>query len=139
MSNTIRDLMTTNVTTLAPEDDLMKADTIMQKGRIRHLPVVREGRLVGLVTHRDLLRAQVAALGRAPVEGGTSLLAMPAGECMRANVLTTTPDADPRDVARQMLQNKVGCVPVVEGDLLVGIVSEADFVKWALDATDQRE
>ncbi|MCA9623157.1 MAG: CBS domain-containing protein [Myxococcales bacterium] len=134
MKTTIRDLMTSAVTTLAPEDDLMKADAIMQRGRFRHLPVVRGGELVGLITHRDLLRAQIEALGNDTSEACTTLVALPAGERMRTNVLTTTPDASPAVAARQMLQNRVGCLPVVENGKLVGIVSEADFVKWALDA-----
>ncbi len=62
MSTTIRDIMTHSVSTLSPDDDLMKADAIMRGGRIRHLPVVSDGKLVGLITHRDLLRAQIAAL-----------------------------------------------------------------------------
>jgi CBS domain-containing membrane protein len=132
MTTTIRDLMTSEVMTLAPEDDLMKADAIMQRGRIRHLPVVVGSKLVGLITHRDLLRAQIAALGMDTGNELTTLVALPAGERMRKNVMTTTPDAQPADAARIMLQHKVGCLPVIEGDALVGIVSESDFVKWAL-------
>ena len=133
MSTTIRDLMTSKVTTLDPSDDLMKADAIMQAGRFRHLPVVRNGELVGLITHRDLLRAQIDALGQASSSDAQPTLAsLPASERMRSNVLTTTPDASPAAVAREMLQNQLGCVPVVDGGKLVGIVSEADFVKWAL-------
>jgi CBS domain-containing membrane protein len=133
MTTTIRDLMTRHVTTLAPEDDLMKANAIMQRGRIRHLPVVVGSKLVGLITHRDLLRAQIAALGMDTGDQLTTLAAVPASERMRTNVMTTSPNSDPAAVARIMLQHKVGCLPVVEGDELVGIVSESDFVKWALD------
>lgn len=133
MSTTIRDLMTSRVISLSPDDDLMKADAIMHRGRVRHLPVVRGEELVGLITHRDLLRAQIKALGHA--EGGecATLVTLPAGEYMTTNVLTTEPDAHPADVARKMLQHKVGCLPVVDNGKLVGIISEADFVKWALD------
>jgi CBS domain-containing protein len=52
---------------------------------------------------------------------------------MMTKVLTASPDDDPVDVARRMLEHKVGCVPVVEDGRLVGIVTEADFVKWALE------
>ena len=74
---TVRDIMTSNVITLAPEDDLMKADAIMQRGRVRHLPVVRGHELVGLITHRDLLRAQIQALGHDSGDERTTLVALP--------------------------------------------------------------
>ena len=133
MTTTIRDLMTSHVTTLSPEDDLMKADAIMKRGRVRHLPVTVEGRMVGLITARDLLRAQIVALGKQSGDSSTTLVAVPASEYMTHNVLSTAPDADPAEVARLMLTHKLGCLPVVEDEKLVGIVSEADFVKWALE------
>jgi CBS domain-containing membrane protein len=132
----VRDIMTRTVTTLAPEDDLVKADAIMHKGRVRHLPVVREDKLVGLISHRDLLRAQIEALAAATSSETTKLIALPAGERMMTNVITVTPDTSVHNAARAMLENKVGCLPVVEDEKLVGIVTESDFVKWSLESAD---
>lgn len=135
---TISELMTSRVTTLSPDEDLMKADAIMKRGRVRHLPVVQAGRFLGLVTHRDLLRAQISALGHDAGGSCTTLTALPARDFMTTNVLTTSPDAEPAEVARLMLQHQLGCVPVVDdkGELL-GIVTEADFVRWALETASR--
>ncbi len=58
----VRELMTTDVVTLEVDESLDVADTVMNLARIRHLPVVNDGRLVGLVTHRDLLAAQASTM-----------------------------------------------------------------------------
>ena len=133
--NTVSELMTSKVHTMAPDDDLMKATAIMQNAHIRHIPVVRDDKVVGLITHRDLLRAQIDALGKLNSDDSlTTLVALPASERMRRNLITIAPDAHPVDAARAMLQGKLGCLLVVDPeDKLEGIVTEADFVKWALE------
>ena len=133
MTDTVRQLMTSNVTTLDINENLMTAKAIMQRGHMRHLPVVDNGKLVGLITHRDLLRAQMDALAESTKSESPTLATLPAAERMRRNVITVNANDDPTRAARTMLQNKIGCLPVVEGDVLVGILTEADFVKWSLD------
>lgn len=118
----VRDIMTRNLVTLGEDEDLSQADAVLQLARIRHLPVVRDDRLIGLVTHRDILRA-VATKGQCPV---------PASEVMAKEVRTTRPDARLAHAAKQLLEQKIGCLPVVEEGKLVGLVTEADFVRFAL-------
>lgn len=120
---TVADLMTRELVTLKENDDLGLAEAIMSFGKVRHLPVVREGRLVGLVTHRDLLRALAV---RAESAGVT-----PAGEVMTREVVTVHPATSLRRALRTMLHNKFGCLPVVEDGKLVGIITEADLVRFA--------
>jgi len=131
----VRDIMSTELVTLEEGEDLSLADTIMALARIRHLPVVRDGQLVGLVTHRDLLRAQADRLraGQGDREGA----AIDVAEIMTRDVRTVTPDTAVLDAARTIEAEKLGCLPVVEGDLLVGIVTEADFVSLVIEALEE--
>ena len=126
----VRDLMTKDLVTLDAEESLMLADDVMRLGRIRHLPVVTGQRLVGLVTHRDLLRASVSSLaGLSRNEEATIKRAIPVREVMQMEVTTIHPKQPALDAARLLLDKKLGCLPVVDDDGgLVGIVTEADFV-----------
>jgi CBS domain-containing protein len=126
----VKDVMTSPVTTLGPNDQLATAADVMSLGRIRHLPVVDdEGRIVGVVTQRDLFHnALLRALGYG-AKGAHKLQRMfSVKDAMSPEVLTTTVDTRLSDAAQVMLDNKVGCLPVLDGDELVGILTEADFV-----------
>ncbi|MCA9546963.1 MAG: CBS domain-containing protein [Myxococcales bacterium] len=123
----IRELMTDRVLTLDATADIDLAVGILEIMRIRHLPVVQDGRLVGLVTHRDLLAATASSLGD-PARDST----VPVRELMRPRPATIHPDADVREAIRVMRHNKYGALPVVDADdTLVGIVTEADFLSLA--------
>ena len=128
----VRDCMTTDVVTLEPNDALVTAEDVMRLGRIRHMPVVDEGELVGIVSQRDLFHSGlIKALGfgtHATQKARETLLVK---EAMTTSVTTTTADTPLADAARLMLDRKIGCLPVVEGKKLVGILTEADFVKLA--------
>jgi acetoin utilization protein AcuB len=94
----------------------------MRRGRFRHLPVVRDGVLAGVVSERDL-RLQEVGLPDDVIR------ARPVRSVMSADVIAIGP-ADPvEEAARLMLENKVGCLPVVEGSALVGIVTESDIFR----------
>lgn len=128
--------MTRGLVTLSVTDDLVHADELMGLERIRHLPVVQDGRLLGLVTHRDILRAQAKVMAGLVAKSETELVSLTAKELMTANVRTTTPDTPAKEAARALLDNRFGCLPVVEDDRLVGIVTEIDFLRWSLDQLD---
>lgn len=129
----VRDIMTTRVTTLPEGADLEIAEGLMAILHIRHLPVVHDQHLVGLLTHRDLL-----ALSLSPFDGHSAddhehfQTTVRVGSVMKRDVATIGPDADLRDALRLMRNQRFGCLPVVEpGGLLVGIVTEADFMHLA--------
>jgi CBS domain-containing protein len=126
----VRDLMSRNVTTLERNDKLAMADTLMRQERIRHLPVLNDaGRLVGIVSQRDLFfSALVRALGFGAAARDRTLQSIAVKEVMTEDVVTTTPDTSIADAARVMVDRKIGCLPVVDGDALVGILSESDVV-----------
>ncbi len=123
-SITVGDFMTRELVTLQESDDLALAEQMLKLGSIRHLPVVRSGKLVGLVTQRDLLRA---AASHPPKR--TS-----AAEVMVRSPTSVRPATSLVQAARVMLEHKFGCLPICEEDgTLVGIITEADFVRFAAD------
>jgi len=133
MEMLVRDLMTPEVVTLEADESLLLADDVMRLARIRHLPVVDRGRLVGLVSHRDMLRASVSSLaGLSRTEEASIKGAIPVREVMKREVRTVRPDDTARAACELILEWKLGCLPVVDGDgRLVGILTEADFVELA--------
>ena len=118
MSN-ISTLMTENPVHLDPEARIEDAWKIMHTHRVRHVPVVKGDKLVGLVTQKDLL---VNAQNR-------SLLTLPVAEIMVFRVSTITTDTTAEEAAKVMLNDKISCLPVVEDDKFVGIITETDFLK----------
>jgi len=127
----VRDIMSTDVTTLKRNDKLTLAEDIMNLGRIRHLPVLDddERKLVGIVTQRDLFRGALAqALGYGRHAQRKILDSLVVKEVMTDAPVTITADATLAEAARVLGERKIGCLPVVEGDRLVGIITEADFV-----------
>lgn len=126
----VADLMTRSVSTLTPTQSLPLAEALMGLERIRHIPVVDDaGRLVGLVTHRNLLAARISAL--APLtddERSTLQLSVPVSRIMCTEVWSIGPDALAVSAARILRDQKFGCLPVVEHGKLVGILCEADLL-----------
>ena len=127
----VRDLMTEPVFTLRENDRLLDLEALMSAKHVRHVPVVdRDGELVGLVTHRDLARGVLGRIDELPIGVEEDLLRRRrVGEIMVAEPDTIEPDATLREAAEIMFENKIGCLPVTEGTHLVGILTEADFLR----------
>jgi FOG: CBS domain len=123
--------MTAEVFTLNSTDDLTALYDLMDAEHIRHIPVIdEENELVGLVTHRDLLRNVLSPPADIPFSMQREILSRtPVDRIMIQDIATIEPDAPIADAAEIMLENKYGCLPVVEGNRLVGILTEADFVR----------
>jgi CBS domain-containing protein len=117
----VRHVMTKKVTTVAPDDELALALQMMLWSSIRHLPVVDEGKLVGLVSDHDLLVHRRDG----HVDGH---LRTRVGEVMHRPVKTVHPDEDLRAAAALMAAARVRCLPVVIGDALVGILTSSDIL-----------
>ena len=129
----VADIMSTDVVTLTQEQELLLADEVMKLMRIRHLPVMQGDEIVGIVTARDLLRAQAELMLKLKVEGGGAYKAMRVGDIMSKDVKTLASGMPASLAAKQLLDNKHGCLPVTDGGKLVGIVTEADFLRWFVD------
>jgi len=126
----VRELMSTDLVTLTEDETLAHAQRCMARGRIRHLPVVRNGKLVGLLTHRDLLAASFSIFAEVDHSEQRRIFGtVPVVEAMHRDVVTVPPDLSVREAARILLRNKYGCLPVVASSgELVGILTEADFL-----------
>lgn len=127
----VRDVMTTRVFTVNPEKRVLIADEIMRWAHVRHVPVVdADGRVLGMVSHRDILRISVSELERWASGGGgkESLSTTTIAEIMRSPVQTISPDALVREAASIMRRTKIGCLPVVRKDRLLGIVTDYDLL-----------
>jgi CBS domain-containing protein len=122
----VADFMTKDLVTVRESDDLALAESLLKLGGIRHLPVVREKKLVGILTQRDVLRS--GQWGR-PAARELAI-----SEVMTRTPTSVRPATALAQAARLMLERKYGCLPVCEDDgTLVGIVTEADFVRFAAD------
>ena len=134
----VRDLMTTDLFTLDADHDFRAAGDTLSLKHVRHLPVIRGKKLVGLVTQRDLMRVQaklMLELAKGDPKGSDErVVTVYMRDFMTTENLVTCGPATPADdAARLMLERKLGCVLVVEDERLVGIVTEADLVKWAVE------
>lgn len=132
----VRDLMSPEVATVFRNDQLAIADDVMRLGRIRHTPVIDEetGEVVGVVSQRDLFRGALArALGYGQHAQQKMLGMLRVKDVMTTNPVTISPDAEIAEAARTMLERKIGCLPVVEDGKLVGILTESDFVRLAVE------
>lgn len=128
---TVREIMMKGAVTLGCEDTLDIADDIMNLGRIRHLPVLDRGRVVGVISQRDLFRsALVKLLGMKSGEQKTLLKSFRVSDVMSRPVVTIAPGSDVREAARLMVEKKIGCLPVVEGEEFVGLVTESDILRF---------
>ena len=133
-SRPVSDVMQVEVVTLGPGERLDLADDIMRLGRVRHMPVVENGKLVGLVSQRDLLAASLSRfLDFERNQRRTFLHSIDVREAMSGDVVAVEPKTTLREAAELMLRHKVGCLPVVKPDrVLVGLVTESDLLQAAL-------
>jgi CBS domain-containing protein len=130
MAKTVRDIMTTEVTTLGRNDSLQLAKDIMTLGRVRHFPVIDDGKLVGVVSQRDLYKASLGSVLKYGEKAQRAFLeGVAVKEVMSDPPITIAPHATVQEAARLMMEKKIGCLPVLEGPTLVGIVTETDMLK----------
>ena len=123
-------IMTAAPRTVAPETPLDEALKVMDATYVRHLPVVGEsGRLVGLVSDRDLLEATGWLPGTARIdESGVRHRASRVGEIMKTQVVTASPEDTVVTAAVDLVGRHIGCLPILRQGILIGIVSESDVV-----------
>jgi len=129
----IRDIMKTEVVTLQADEQLSVASDIMHLARIRHLPIVQKDQLVGIISQRDLFKASLSSiLGFNYADIRDHLKKVAIKDVMVKKVITIGPDAEIPEAGRIMLAKKIGCLPVVEGSRLVGMVTETDIIEYYL-------
>ena len=122
------------VITVKPRDSARHARELMEKHRVNQLPVVVDGRLVGIVTDRDLRDAFPSVFELAEAAGqhhrpaGTDPAAIPLEDVMTRDVLTLAPAAFIADAARLMRRERIGAIPIIDGGRLVGILTRSDLL-----------
>ena len=121
---------------VGPGDRLDLANVIMKLGVIRHLPVVEDGILVGIVSHRDLLAAALSSVLESSAEDEALLRAIVVADVMTRDPYAVRIDTSLGDAAALLLKRRVGCLPVVDDERrLIGLISETDLLRAAYEGT----
>ena len=125
-----QEIMTHNVATVRSDERLSQAVTALLELPVRHLPVVDDGRLVGMLSDRDM--RELGAY-QVTLEKARQLAGMKVSDVMTRNVVTADPMTEVPDLIQSMLEARIGAVPVVEAGTqkLLGIVSYTDLLRAA--------
>ncbi|MFD2169080.1 acetoin utilization AcuB family protein [Tumebacillus lipolyticus] len=123
----VEQIMTADVVTLSPDNTLQEAFDISWRHRIRHLPVVKDGTLVGLISDRDLRHAAPSPLDSTSESG--ALCHVSVERWMVKDVITAHPFDFVEDAAAQMYKHRIGCLPIVSKGRLLGIITERDILR----------
>jgi acetoin utilization protein AcuB len=128
----VQDAMTGPVVTLSPGDTLRDAIDALRSHRIRHLPVVEEGSLVGMVTDRDVKRATPSVLSGITEDAyDAALLDITVQQFMTRQPMTVTPGTGLKAAVADLIETRIGALPVVDDGRLVGILTEFDVLRIA--------
>ena len=126
----VKDLISRTPVTVRPETPVLEARRMMLERRVRHLLVTEHERLVGIVTDRDIrLNMPSPATTLSVWELNYLLARLTVGEVMTKSVIVVDPHRDAREAAALLLSEKIGALPVMDGETLVGIVTETDFLR----------
>ncbi len=132
--------MSKPVITISPEMPIPDALNLMKKERIRRAPVVKDGKLVGIICDVDLLNASPSPVTTLSIWEMNYLLSkITVTEVMSKNVLTVTEDTPIEQAARIMADNKIGGLPVMRDGYVVGIITETDLFKIFIELLGARE
>jgi CBS-domain-containing membrane protein len=137
----VSEIMRREVVTVGAQERLDLTQDIMNLGRLRHLPVLDDDqRLIGIISHRDLLASAMTEVLDFDARSRRSFLrSIEVREVMAKDVVSVRPDTELHEVARILVERKIGCVPVVgEGGELVGLVTETDLIAAAFLDGDAR-
>ena len=127
----VKEIMMGSPVTLKPEDTLDLANDVISLGRIRHIPVSTDGRLVGLLSERDLIGAAANRIFGLKQKSKSALLkTVLIKDVMKRKVVTVTPETAIKDAAHLMASKKIGCVPVVTDGALVGLLTTTDILRY---------
>ncbi len=122
----INEIMTTDLFTLGANATLAEAESLMKAHRVRHVPIIDDAKkLIGLITQRDILAAEQTGVFVSDV--------------MRKDIYTISQTADMRSAALMLQKHKIGSLPVLRGETLVGIITDSDYVGLAINLLEQLE
>ena len=130
----VEELMTSKVFTVDPHDMIDRVFFLIHYEKVRHLPVVEKGKVVGMVSDRDMYKALGPKSNSNAIEAnktGSELHVVPkkVQNIMRRGVISVSSDTLASDAASLMADNKIGALPVIDGGKLVGILSATDILR----------
>lgn len=135
----VSDWMTKKVLTVSPDDSISEAAKLTKDKNIKHIPVVKGGKLKGIISDRDIKEYVPSKATSLDVYELHYLLAKTkVKEVMKRNVITTTPDTPIEEAAMIMHDKEIGCLPVVEDNRVAGIISDHDIFEVLVDITGIR-
>jgi CBS domain-containing protein len=127
----VREIMSKDIEVIDRNDTLRTVEERMATKQLRHLPVLEQGEVVGMVTQRDLFKATMSsAMGYGAEAQQAYLQSVRVKEIMVYPVVTVTPDTAVAAAADLILTKGIGCLPVVEGTRLIGIVTKTDLLRY---------
>ena len=128
-------IMTSNVVKLNLSDSLTNAESLFKKHNIRHIPVVNGDAIVGMLSYTDLLRISFvdAAFDDEEVVDSTVYNMFTVQQVMAKNLVKVNPETTIKEVAEILAKKEFHAFPVVANDVLVGIVTTTDLIKYLLD------
>jgi acetoin utilization protein AcuB len=128
----VRSWMSSPVVTVTSETSLTEARKLIDEKQIRALPVVKDGKLVGIITKRGLLRLDLSILENESWNQSVNMTEETVGEVMTIKPITLLPETLIPKAARIMLENKITALPVIEDDKLAGILTNSDLLRFIL-------
>lgn len=129
-----KDMMSSPVESLTPQTSIRNAYEIFQTKRYRHMPVLDQNHLVGILSDRDLLRLAAENAKDTAGDGKEAARKEYVGAVMIHAVLSASPETEVHDVARVLFEERIGCLPIVSGDgSLVGIITRSDILRGVMN------
>ena len=126
----VREIMSKDIEVVDRNDNLRIVEERMATKQLRHLPVLEQGEVVGLVTQRDLFKAAMSsAMGYGEKAQRAYLQSVRVKEIMTYPVVTVSPDTSVAAAAEMMVNTGIGCLPVVDDHQLIGIVTKTDLLR----------
>ena len=130
----VSSIMTKNVVKLNLSDDLTKAEILFKKHHIRHIPVVNGNVIIGMLSYTDLLRISFADAIEDEDDVDTTVYNMfTVEQVMAKKLVSISPETTIKEAAQVLASKEFHALPVCEGDLLVGIITTTDLIKYLID------
>jgi len=126
----VREIMSKDIEVVDRNDNLRSVEERMAAKQLRHLPVLEQGEVVGMVTQRDLFKAAMSStMGYGAKAQQAYLQSVRVKEIMTYPVVTVSPDISVAAAAEMIITKGIGCLPVVDGTTLVGMITKTDLLR----------